>query len=284
MSWLALTLLAAGLAAAARVSHRYLLIDAADPTAYAIAFQLAAGVLIAPVAVADLRTYAPDPAHWPYYLAMLASLGCWTAFNWLSFYADRHAQVSVTSVLARTRAVWSVLVGAVLVQEPASWLRLGGACLIVAGAAVLVRPAAIRANRGVPPALAAALVASLAHASDGFAAQQVPAGVVTTSGFLGGGLLLSLTARRRYARVRALLRTRARYGVATALLAAWSYWFLVQALATGEVGQVVPVYQGNLVLVVLGGVLLLREHDHLPRKLVAAGVALAGAAIVSLAP
>lgn len=283
MSWLALTLAAAVLAAAARVSHRYLLVDAVDPTAYAIAYQLAAGVLIAPVAVADLRDYSPQPEHLPYYLAMLASIGCWTAFNWLSFHADRHAEVSVTSVLARTRAVWSVLVGAVLFGESIVALRVAGAGLIVVGAAVLVRPTAVRANRGVALALAAALVASLAHASDSFAAREVPAGILTMSGFLGGGILLSLTARSSLARVRDLLRTRARYGVLSALLAAWSYWFLVRALAAGEVGQVVPLYQGNLALVVLAGILLLREHDDLRRKLAAAGVALAGAALVSAA-
>ncbi|MPZ27750.1 MAG: EamA family transporter [Micromonosporaceae bacterium] len=283
MSWLALTLAAAALAAAARVSHRYLLVEAADPTAYAIAYQLAAAAFIAPVAVADLRDYLPRPEHLPYYLAMLASIGCWMAFNWCSFHADRHAEVSMTSVLARTRAVWSVLVGAVLFGESILLLRVIGACLIVVGAALLVRPTAIRANRGVALALAAALVASLAHASDSFAAREVPAGILTASGFLGGGLLLSLTARSSVARVRKLLRTRARYGVLSALLASWSYWFLVQALAVGEVGQVVPIYQGNLVLVVLAGVLLLRERTDLTRKLLAAGAALAGAVLVSAA-
>lgn len=69
----------------------------------------------------------------------------------------------------------------------------------------------------------------------------------------------------------------------SALLASWSYWFLVQALAVGEVGQVVPIYQGNLVLVVLAGILLLRERTDLTRKLLAAGVALAGAVLVSAA-
>lgn len=283
MHWLTLTIAAATLAAAARVSHRYLLVDAADPTAYAIAFQLAAAAFIAPVAVADLRHYAPAPEHLPYYLAMLASIGCWTAFNWLSFHADRHAEVSVTSVLARTRAVWSVLVGAVFLGEPLLLLRVAGAGLIVVGAAVLVRPTAVRANRGVALALAAALVASIAHASDSFAVREVPAGILTTSGFLGGGVLLGLTARGSASRVRRLLGTRARYGVLSALLASWSYWLLVQALAAGEVGQVVPVYQGNLALVVLAGILLLRERDHRARKLVAAGVALAGAVLVSVA-
>lgn len=283
MSWLVLTIAAATLAAAARVSHRYLLVDAADPTAYAIVFQLAAGVFIAPVAVADFRDYAPVPEHQRYYLAMLASIGCWTAFNWFSFHADRHAEVSLTSVLARTRAVWSILAGAVLFGESLVALRVVGACLIVVGAAVLVRTTAVRANRGAVLALAAALVASLAHASDSFAARAVPAGILTASGFLGGGILLGLTARRSRARVRELLRTRARYGVLSALLAAWSYWFLVQALAAGEIGQVVPIYQGNLALMVLAGILLLRERADLARKLVAAGAALAGAVLVSAA-
>ncbi len=282
MNWLVLTVFAGVLAATARVSHRYLLSDAADPTAYTIVYQFAATAFVLPFALNDLRNYVFVSEHSLQYLALLASTVCWMAFNWFSFHADRHAEVSITSVLSRTRAIWSVFLGALLFSESVTLLRVAGAILIVVGAGLLTRSSNLRANRGVILALSAAFAASIALAIDKFAASQVPAGIVAASGFLGGGIVLSFKTNGAYARVRELFRTRARYGVLSALLGGWSYWFLVKALASGDIGQVVPVYQGYLVLVVLAGILLLREHTDLKYKLLAAGVVLMGATLVNI--
>lgn len=281
MSWLAMTAAAALLAAAARVSHRYLLADATDPTAYTIVYQLAAAAFVLPLALSDLRDYAAVPEHAPYYLALLASTTCWMAFNWFTFHADHHTEVSITSVLSRTRAIWTVLLGALLFGESVTVLRATGAGLIVLGAGLLTRASWFRAGRGVVLALSAAVAASVALAIDKLAASALPAGVVVASGFLGGGVILSLRTRHSYARVRALLSTRARYGVVSALLGACSYWFLVRAMAVGDISQVVPVYQGYLVIVVLAGVVLLRERSQLIQKLIAATVVLTGAGLVN---
>lgn len=280
--WLGFTVLAGLLAASERVGHRFILHTSEDATAYTIAYQLAASLALAPIVLGELMSYRFTADHLGYYFALLLSGLFWAAFGWLSFQADSIAEVSVTSVLSRTRAIWTMLIGITVFGEAATVARISGAILVLIGALLLGSRATLRANRGAVLALLAAISISVSLSFDSYATTGVPAGLLSVSAFLTAAAVTSLFTKQRGRRLIGLMRGRGRLSLATAAVGGLSYWALVEALARGDISQVVPVYQSYLILVVVAGILLLGERDHAGRKLGASAVVLIGAMLVSL--
>lgn len=283
--WLSITLLATLLATLERVLHRYVLRAENDANIYTLVYQFTAALGLVPLVITELQLQA-FPIHninIQVYVVLLTSSLFWLAFGLLSFHADRYAEVSVTSVLSRTRVLWTLVLGVIFFGEAVNFAKLQGVILIFAGLAAL----SIRGNfnyhsKGVLFALAAAISISVALSIDKYLAHFFPTSVVAFSAFFIPGIWLGITLPNKRERLKALLSGQGKYAILTALLGALSYWLLLRALVLSDISKVVPIYQSSLVLNVIVGIILLDERDRILHKLFASVIVLLGVILVRL--
>jgi drug/metabolite transporter (DMT)-like permease len=242
------------------------------------AVQVVGGVVL--VAIAD-----PLPAAaWPY---VLASVATHTVYILLLLASYQLGEFSQAYPLARGTAPCVVTAAALLVLgqslEP---LQLAGVLTIAVGllGVVLVggRPGAAHLP-ALGAAVATGLMIALYTIIDGVGVTVAP--VLSYTGWLfvlHGPVMPLLAALRRGRRLPDLLRQHARTGIAGGVIGLVAYGIVLWAQTSGALAAIAALRETSIVFGAFIGAIFLGERlGH--RRAVAAGVVVAGVALISLA-
>ena len=217
-------------------------------------------------------------------LGVLGMGGVYILGNSLYFSALAKSQLSEIDLLLRSSSLWTLLIGIVLLGESTALRTLLGSALIITSVLSLARGKHLTFSRPQVLALAAALSFGLGNVVDKALSPFFDVLTYTTLNLLLTGIGMLAVARARPQEL---------YTPTLWTLPAWlvaSTFALTQAFiilafqAGGSAGQVILVAQVRLLLLMTVGIMLLNEKDRLPRKMVAAGLMVAGMVSLYAAP
>jgi drug/metabolite transporter (DMT)-like permease len=215
-------------------------------------------------------------------LALLGMGLVYTLGNSLYFLALNKTELSEIDLLLRTSSFWTFFLGIFLLKEAYGIQMLGAAALILASVLLLSKQRfPIRFSQAHLLALGAAFSFGWGNVIDKSLSQHFDALSYTTIHLFLTGFGMLLVARPQ---TRAL-QTPALWGVTSWSIAA--SFALTQILiilafaAGGSAGQVILVAQVRLFILMSVGIILLKERDHIPFKLLSALCMIAGLMLLS---
>lgn len=217
-------------------------------------------------------------------LGVLGMGGVYVLGNSLYFSALAQSQLSEIDVLLRSSSLWTLVIGIVLLGESTAPRTLLGSALIITSVLSLARGKRLTFNRPQVLALAAALSFGLGNVVDKALSPFFDVLTYTTLNLLltGGGMLGVARANVQELRTPTLWTLPAWLVASTFAL---TQAFIILAFqAGGSAGQVILVAQVRLLMLMTVGITLLRETDRLPRKVIAAGLMVAGMVSLYAAP
>lgn len=95
-------------------------------------------------------------------------------------------------------------------------------------------------------------------------------------------LILSMFISKRMHQVRHLLKTKWKSAFAGIVLSAATYYFTLKAFSLADITLVYPLLQLTTLFTVAGGVIFMKEEEHIWQKVIAALIIIAGAIIVKV--
>ena len=218
------------------------------------------------------------------WLLWITAIVLYTAFIYITYKANQTAEAAERSVLNQLQIPVATVLSAIFLSEPLSATRIAGAALVMAGAVICTyKPGFAHWKReGLLLAASAALIVGAANVVDKVAIQSIPIILYSLPlyvvPFLFG--LFSLGPRR----MQRLGRAYSFHGawlLAVGAFSVASYLFYLFALARLPVSLTITLFNTNVVLTALGGMLLLSEKTDWKQKLLGALLAFAGAALAA---
>jgi len=196
--------------------------------------------------------------------------------NSLYFSALKQSQLSEIDLLLRSSSLWTLVIGIVLLGESTAPRTLLGSALIIISVLSLTRGKRLTFSRPQLLALAAALSFGLGNVVDKALSPFFDVLSYTTLNLLLTGVGMLAVARANIQELRTpTLWTLPAWLVASTF--ALTQAFIILAFqAGGSAGQVILVAQVRLLILMTVGIALMNEKDRLPRKIVAAGLMIAG--------
>lgn len=215
----------------------------------------------------------------------VASLFCWTMANILLMYTLRRVEASQFSIVANTRLIWSLLITVIFLGNTLTHWSLLGTVLILAGAITAVwRNGFNIRDKGLLLNIMTAFFVGAASATE---ALSLSKGYDVFSYFvLGFGIpavVLAIAFPVAGKSATAILKTKGvnwRVCLLGILYATASVALLTAFRIKGEFATLLSLGQLQTVLVVLGAILLLHEHQFMHRRIIAMIISALGAVLV----
>ena len=186
-------------------------------------------------------------------------------------------EVGIGALIASSRAVLLVIIGALLFEEPFTMLDAVGAVLTLAGVMIACPVRRGAHLRGIGFRLIAVTASTIAIVTEKLLAQTTAIELIIVGGYLIPAAMY-LVARPSNWREQCELgapKRRALIGLYAILYTLIGPTFVV-AFALGNLGETFIISQSRLVLIMLLGALVLHERGHLLRRCVAMVVTLVG--------
>jgi drug/metabolite transporter (DMT)-like permease len=204
--------------------------------------------------------------------------------NSLYFSALAKSQLSEIDLLLRSSSLWTLVIGIALLGESTAPRTLLGSALIITSVLSLAHGKRLTFNRPQVLALAAALSFGLGNVVDKALSPFFDVLTYTTLNLLLTGVGMLGVARANPQELRTpTLWTLPAWLVASTF--ALTQAFIILAFqAGGSAGQVILVAQVRLLILMTVGIALMNEKDRLPRKVIAAGLMIAGMVSLYAAP
>lgn len=283
MSWELLTGISViGLSASILLQRILLHNYKTDPYAYVIIFQLTVGLMLGVYSVAT-GVPGPDLTNlWPLALLCMAAYGIGHIF-----YAKtlQLVDASVFSVFFASHAVWMMLFGVMLFGETLGIAELLGSGLIFTSILVLVKKSSWRTvDKGLLYGLLTGVIFAVAITSWSYIGREVETTSWAAWSFIGGALVALLVHPRAVGKIRQLATGHREVLIRMTILAALygiGSLAMLYAYKYGDISVVSPLRQTGIVVTVLLALLFIpAERVSIGKKLVAAVISLAGAALI----
>lgn len=254
--------------------------DKTDPIAYVIVFQGSVGALLMiPAVIAGFSLAGIAVVALP----ALISIVLFGVGHIVYAKTLQRVEASAFSVLLATQAVWTMLLGFLLLHESLTLVQLLGTVLIFASVGVLARNVAkVFRERGTLLGLLTGLMFGVAVYAWSYVGRHVDPLSWAAISFVGTTLVVLVLRPRSVRKMKPFLRTKVLWKM-LALGATYALGSLMMLLAYkyGTFAIVSPLRQTSIILTVLLALLLLpAERNHIRRKLIAAVVCTIGVILI----
>lgn len=272
MNWILLAV-GAGLGSSAfNFFNRYTLRGGKDSTAYAWWFEFARLIFFGLVLPLDFHLKLGLRS-----LLILSTLGLVEFFS-VYLFMKMHVltDLSLSMILSRLRVVWVPLLALLLTRERLASTEYLGIVIVFIGLGLTVSPQRIKTDKGIPVALAFSFVAGLLNVVAKQSALLASTPVVMVAMALPSIFLLPLGMRNPLPRIKYAIRKTLINNLVAGAFNILAMYLLLEAYRLSPAGKVMGVYQGMLVVPVLGGIIVLKERQDVFRRLGGALVTIAG--------
>ena len=199
-------------------------------------------------------------------------------------YMRMHAMsaLSVSSIIQRTRILWTAILAAIFVGEAFTPLEVAGLLILFVGVSVVAAPQKLREDKGILFAYVSAIMFSVTTVLIKATLSSIPpaaqvVGLAAPSIIVFPLITKGFGARfRRFTSERLWMKLIAAFGNVAGL------FLTVYAYAVGPAAKASAIFQGSLVLGVFAGIILLGEKKDIWPKVVGSVVVLLGIVTVSL--
>lgn len=268
--WLILSLFAVALFTAQNLLMRVLAVKSVHPRTFSFVFNSWGTFFAALLFIMERPSLSSlSQISWVQWILIAGATLGYGLYERTHFLARKELDASTTAILFRLNPVITFVGAIFFLHEPLSVAKLAGAALLI-GASLLVthNNLKLRASRAVWIAIFAATMLGLAGIFDKPASVGIPVNFYSAALW---GLSLIVVAFPSISLSK--LKTEFIIGgwkvALTALLNVIGFVFYVQALSLADASLVTPVTSSSGILTVLAGILILKEHSHVAKKILA---------------
>jgi len=196
----------------------------------------------------------------------------WGLFCLLEFYAYKYTEASLSAVLFKTADVIALVIATIFLKEILTSKKILAAVFIL-GASVLIlyqkKKIEIN-NRGLIYTLLTSVFLGIAWDLDKILTNYYPTSFYVWLVYLFPGIFVYSLSPLSFADLKKEIDLASWKLLLLCLANVSAYYFLVRALALGEASKVVLITSSGSILVVLLGIIFLKERTHILKKLAAA--------------
>lgn len=256
--------------------NRFILKGRDDPTVYAWYTELTRVLVFGTLAVFDWHIILT-----PYSIMLFLLLGL-TEFIGAYWYMKMHfySELSLSSILSRTRLIWVPIVGFFLLGEKLFLLDYVGILVIFLGVSITIAPKKLLIDKG---ALYANLSAFMIALNIVIAKMLIPFAspiVINLALALPSVFLFPLFMKNSQTRISNGLKTHIALKTFAALISIIQIYLFVVALQYGDASKVNAVYQSMMIFAVIAGIIFLKERERIVQKLIGATVTIIGVVLL----
>ncbi|MBW3004470.1 DMT family transporter [Candidatus Woesearchaeota archaeon] len=273
------------LAISFRVIHKLLdkyVLNTASPYAFSWLTQIVSAVLLLPFA----WPYLELPKSGMAWFAIISGILIWTLVSVSTYIAVKKTHVSIKAPLSQSKIIWVFLLGLIIFGETITVQKVVGTVILFIAVSLLLYHPEYKWGRltdpGVLWVLGNALLASIAAIIDKFALGYFRPELYIFFVYLFPGLILTGFLPKIKKDIKHLWKLHGKITIVTILLSTSAYFFVLKAYSLAEVTLVFPLLQLTTILTVIGGILIMGETEHKWQKIIAAGIAVIGAIVISI--
>ena len=279
MNWLVVAFIGGLLSNSLHFVSRLILRDGDDPTAVAWIQSVFRTVLFAIWAVFSFSLKIDLTS-----LALLCGLGLLEIYSMYTYMKmHSNAQLSLSAILSRTRLFWIPVIAFFVFGERLQLYEYAGIVILFIGLAIVSTPKKIMVDPGVRYAyifgFVAAVINILIKANQNNA--SIPVMMVFMS--LPSAVGIPFLMKDGFSRIGASLKRNVKWKIVSGLLSFISIFVLTYAIRIGPVSKVSAIQQGMLIVSVLAGIILLKERDHMWKKILGSLITLVGVYLITAA-
>lgn len=251
--------------------------------AVGVVYQFASGIAVVLLFIFD----APRVLNGTLQTWGLLALSClgYGAFTYFGFKSNKLLEISVSNIFGQISMVLTFFASAVLFHEDLTWAKLLGIALLVGGNLILIGPAWKQKNvnpKGLLLRALASVAITMSILLDASNSHNFSVSFYAFMAYMGGGVFSWLMSRNTFAEVKDAFVSNWRLQLIMGALSAVGYYFFIKAFALAPKIVVVPLNNLNAILVVLLGIVLLKETKNTKLKIIAGILAFAGAVLLSI--
>jgi drug/metabolite transporter (DMT)-like permease len=287
MFWLVFALLAAVATAGYRVVTRHVM-KGHSPYAYALMVNIVGAFFTLPLIWTDFTFAGVPRTLFPWLLVALAA-ALWAMIMVLAFKSIKLLPVSRREQISQVEVLFVLLLAISFLGEALTWLKAAGAVFVIAGALVAAsgRTSIYSGwkSKGVALTVGVAALYALVAIVDKEALAYFPTGLYTFMQYIFPGIILAfgLSRRRAWSETKSLISHKGWVLLGATALSVTSYYSGLRAYDLADASVVYPVLKLATIVAVVGGLLFFKEERvHMPRKLVASVLVVAGAVLSAL--
>jgi drug/metabolite transporter (DMT)-like permease len=277
MSWIFLILIGILFISISSLFQRVLLKDEqSDPFTYAIIFQLIIAILFFIYVAFTGFNLPPLKPLIPHLL--LTSL-LYALSNLFYFKGLKTIEVSESSILSSSKAVWTMLTATIFLGEQVDLARIAGMFLVLAGITVVSwKRRDWKLNKGHFFILTGAFFLGIAFTNDAFLLNHFEAPSYSAIAFLFPALLLLAIRPKSINKFRLFLDKKRlfRMVVASFLLGIGNLSVYYSYQRGGDASQIAPISQSSIIFVVILAFIFLKERKRFAQKVIGSLLVLIG--------
>jgi len=280
MTWFVYTLISAFCIAAYSLVSRYLLSSKGDPRAFAFWTDLTGGLFLLFIVLFEKKFFIPSLIA--YFFLIIVGIIAGTVDS-LLMKGRQTEEVSKTSTIAQTGAIWALFGGIVFFNETITFLKLFGVGLIILGNLIVIwNKQKISLTLGIRYFLIGTLLANIGYLMDKYMSLFISPAFYKSIIFISAAFWMFLGLPNRFRRLTSEFKLRKGLVFITGILLALSMYFLMKAYQIGEASKILPVYSSSFVLAALAGILILKEKEKINQKIIGAIITLLGVIILKI--
>lgn len=272
MNWFLLSSLAGLASNGFNITNRTALKDKGDHIAYSWWFEVIRSTFFL-----SFVLFQPFPSFSISNLFSLVLLSLTELFS-VHVFMKMHAftELSISSIISRLRVVWSPFLAWMLIGERLTIPEYLGIITIFLGIAVVSSPKKIRADKGIKTALifsfSSALLSTVLKSVTNIATTEF---IVMSQGIIPI-VLLPVLIKNPVKRIVETLKYKHKHMAMAGIFNIASSYLLVRALSFSEASKVVGLYQAMTIFSVFYGIVILKEKDKIPQKIIGTIIVILG--------
>jgi len=281
MSWLVLASSSVLLFTALNLLQKVLATSSRNPRALSVVFNTYAALISAVIFLTTTPlskiSFPKEPAAWVF---LLLAASAYALFERSRFSVAKLIDASVFSTITNVSVLVAFFGSVFLYNEPLTTSKLIGLVCIVSALVLLSYRKGSRASAyGILLAIAISAALGVGWMLDKFGAFYFNSATYNIMVWTLP-IALILLPKVPIADLKYEIKTGSWKIVLLALLNVTGYFLQLQALTVGDATRVIPIVQTSTLFTVLAGIVLLKEKEDLPKKIIAGIIAVAGVALI----
>src|SRR3990167_7912240 len=273
--------LAIAFSSASKLLQRYVLKDH-EPYAFAWLSNVVATLIFLPFVLFEFSL----PTGLTAWTLLITGSLLWTIISMSHAVARKATEISLNDPLGQTKLVWGLIFGIILLGEAITSGRILGTFIIFIGVSLLMwhpeRKFGKLSDPGVQWTLATAFLSAIAALVDKSALQWFSPIVYAFLVFFFPSLLLSLFLPKQIVHVKHLLRRRWFVVISSVILITFAFYFNLRTFSLMDFSLAFPLFQLSTLVIVLGGMIFLKEREHFWQRIIAAILVIVGSIVIGL--
>lgn len=220
------------------------------------------------------------------YKILTLAILLWTIISIVSLLGVKATQVSIREVVNQVRTPLTVFLGIVFLSEVATTKDILGILLIFTGIVFAVFKGFKKENySGIMLVIFGAILIAVVSLFDKIMTGNMDASLYSAYVFIVPGIiLLAFLNKQRISEIKTAIKTKEMRNpllIAT-VIGSLGYIFLLYAYKGIPLFIAYPISQLNIIFAMLGGIIILKEKDRVPRKIIGILITILGAILIKL--